>query len=229
MYKLTLVFSILYWSSFSALSQDKITINPVYYFIEDSVSLNSIFKVSELSCDSSNLLGYFTTFIVNKHGKNITGWVLVQKKNYLIARQVIDGKQNGFEIQYQRIKNEYVLRSIQVYSNDNLESLIFSIDFDYKKLKYNSNVSDFVERYRIYNQNSSNSNLVSTEVVILSDKKQKEINHRFYKASNFRSKSKNKNVRNDTLLLCHLESYSITKIAKIIELNNLTNVFQQLW
>lgn len=209
-----------------SISQDSAKIDSIFYWQQDSLAFRTIYFNRRISnCESLTMA---STFIIDSNDIKINGWVIIEKQNYLIARQIKNGVKNGYELEYKKINDKYVLRAIAVYSQDEMERILFQAFIDPKKLNEEADIIKSLKTYRVWNENQVNPKLISIEYKLISDSKRKEIKYYFDTEFNTTSKSKSTSDRDDSIIRCEFNAYNLMKIPKLISLDNINKTLSEI-
>jgi hypothetical protein len=149
-------------------------------------------------------------------------WVIAEKRKYLIAREMKNGVKSGYELEYKNINGQYILRSISIYSRDEMERILFQSFIDPKKVKEGGEIIKSLKSYRVWNENKANPELISVEFELISNSKWKETKFYFYPEFNSTLKLRSTSKRDVALIRCELDTFNLLEIPTIIGLNNIS-------
>lgn len=214
--KLVKILTLLIFVVPNMLGQDTLVTNQkIYYFDEDSLS----FDFFEFRTNRSCLTEYYSNnFIADKVGEPISGWAIVQKRRYLIARQMLNGFQNGFEIQYKKSKGNLILNAISIYENDKVS---VSFGFDPKIIEKEESLFKSIKAYMVWHLKDDFTEHFSTVIWYKGKGKQKEIRYYFQPEYHSIRKSKMKANRDDEAIECFLKFFKIEQVPKLLVQDNL--------
>src|SRR5690554_465725 len=196
--------------------QDSLETNQkVYYFNNDSLKFDFFEYRRNRACLTEH---YSHDFIVDKVGEPISGWVITQKRRYLIARKMFNGVQHGFHLEYKMRKGNLVLNAISIYENDNI---FVSFGFDPKTIEKGESLFNSIKAYMVWHIKDEISGLFATWIILKGKSKQREL--RFYFKPEYRKVSKFRTISNldNETIECFISSFNFTQIPKVIAIENL--------
>jgi hypothetical protein len=206
--------------------QDSVQVDNIYYWDRDSLEFQTVYFNSPISACESQTVS--STFIVDSAEIKVNGWVIVKGRNYIIARQIRNGVKSGYELEYRHINNQYILQAVSIYSQNDLESILFQAIIDQKRFKENNDIIKSLKSYRVWNNNQTNPKLISTEFEFVSNSKWKETKYYFDPEFNSTSKLRSKLERDPSMLSCELNNFNLIEIPLIINLGDLNKGLSEI-